>query len=226
MTSLPILPPDATLIGTLFRDTALQVTLLADGAAPPDAACWRERAMHLVPQLRSALTEHQVPDAMVDEICYAQCALLDEQALAQMARSSEAAWSVWAAEPLQVHFFGNYNAGEEVYQRIAALQQQATPSPLLVGSYRTMLSLGFIGRHSRLDAPERLAVCQGLDTLAGQPALPALQVAAGASRWLAFWRRYGLLGWTLTALLIVLLLWLLLGWHMSSLAGQLARGGT
>lgn len=225
MSSQSILPPDATLIGTLFRDTAMQVILLADGATPPDANSWRAHAIDMVAQLRSALHEHQVPEAMVDEICYAQCALLDEQALAQMARSNEAAWSVWAAEPLQVHFFGNYNAGEEVYQRIATLLLQPTPSPLLVGSYRTMLSLGFIGRHGRLDAPERLEICRALDGAAGQPALPSLQVAAGASRWLAFWRRYGLLGWTLTALLIVLLLWLLLGWHMSSLAGQLARGG-
>ena len=68
-------------IRALLRDTALEVSLLAQGPTDQSAFELRERCQQVVGDFDRALKAGQVPHDVREDAVYAQCGLLDETAL-------------------------------------------------------------------------------------------------------------------------------------------------
>lgn len=61
--------------------------------------------------------------------------------------ASDDGYLTWRRDPLQAHFFGTLNAGEELWERIRDILKETSPdTAVLTCLYRT-LQLGFVGQY-------------------------------------------------------------------------------
>ena len=154
MTTLTPLP-----LVALLRNTALEVSLLAQGAATVAVPQFRQRCLALVQEFENALeVRHASADVRHDAL-YAQCGLLDETVLMHL---PEEIRSQWEAHPLQVERFGKHDAGEHVFNRLSERMREAPPNVELLECYATVLGLGFKGRYAREGDSQRTAVIKAL----------------------------------------------------------------
>jgi type VI secretion system protein ImpK len=163
---------EASTMRALLRDTALQVSLLAQGATTDSVPNLRTRCLHLVHEFDASLEARHVPRDVKEDAVHAQCGLLDEMAMKHLSLDGR---SQWDAYPLQVERSGNHNAGEEIYERLA-VRMRETPSNIeLLECYAAILGLGFRGRYARDDNEhERAALMKALNAQIAK-ARPAAQ---------------------------------------------------
>ncbi len=140
-----------------LRDTASTVAALR-GDAPPSPE--RQDTDAQIAGLRETLRRQGHPTDVIDDAFYAQCALLDEAALAALAGGARDAW---AREPLQVRVFGRNDAGDELLRRIDARLREATPVLPLLAIFASVLGLGFRGRHAVADEAARASLVEAID---------------------------------------------------------------
>lgn len=146
----------------LLRNTALEVSLLAQGATAAAVPPLRQRCLELVQEFESALEERGAGADVKNDALYAQCGLLDEAVLNHLPEESR---SLWEALPLQVERFGKHDAGEHVFDRLAERMREAPPNVELLECYVTVLGLGFKGRYAREGEAPRAAVVKALSDL-------------------------------------------------------------
>jgi type VI secretion system protein ImpK len=145
-----------------LRETALYVSLLAQGGKFNAVGSLRERCLELVLEFEQTLDRCQVPVDVRDEAVYAQCALLDEVALSNLPPEERGEWE---AHPLQVERFGNYDAGERVFEQLNARMQETPPNVELLQCYAAILGLGFRGRYVREGDAARKVLIMSLQSL-------------------------------------------------------------
>lgn len=85
----PLTPP----LRELLRDTVLHLALIADGAGLPAPHCWRARCITLVDELTAAMRDAGYSDALIDEVGFAQCVLLDDATLRALPPERRNDWS-------------------------------------------------------------------------------------------------------------------------------------
>ncbi|CAB3751517.1 DotU family type IV/VI secretion system protein [Paraburkholderia solisilvae] len=162
MTTLAPLP-----LVALLRNTALEVSLLAQGATTMDVPQLRQHCLALVAEFDRALeARHAAADVRHDAL-YAQCGLLDETVLVHL---PEASRSQWEAQPLQVERFGKHDAGEHVFDRLSERMREAPPNIDVLECYAAVLRLGFKGRYAREGESQRVAVIKTLSDLLARSA--------------------------------------------------------
>lgn len=127
-----------------LKDTAFCISLLSTGSRPENFENWYKYCQDLVVQFSDNLRKDNYTDSEVEQLSYAQCALLDEIALKNLDYPDR---DEWEKRPLQVHFFQNYHAGETVCDRIETLVNENNPNPALIEGYLSILGLGFQGRY-------------------------------------------------------------------------------
>ena len=132
------------LIRSELRDTALTVSALSAGFSPEHASTWYEYGKTLVENLRKNLASSGRSAEEIEEISYAQCALLDEVALQNLQGSDR---EVWEMNPMQVHFFQSYNAGDVLCDKIEKLCKTGSANSLIAEAYLSVINLGFKGRY-------------------------------------------------------------------------------
>ncbi|MDO1509043.1 MULTISPECIES: DotU family type IV/VI secretion system protein [unclassified Neisseria] len=132
------------LIRSSLRDTALAISALASGAYPGKSSAWHAHCKKLVGQFKEKLTSEGFSAADIEQLSYAQCALLDEISLKYLQGHER---DVWEMEPLQVHFFQSYHAGDVLCDRIEELCKSASPNLKLAEAYLSIMNLGFHGRY-------------------------------------------------------------------------------
>jgi type VI secretion system protein ImpK len=213
--------PDTLTMRALLRDTALQVSLLKEGGTAGSVPKLRERCLQLVHAFDAALEARQVPRDVKQDAVDAQCGLLDEMAMTHLPVDDRPQWD---ACPLQVEHSGNHNAGEQVYERLAARMRETPSSIELLECYAAILGLGFRGRHARDGGErERAALIKALNEqiARSRPAGPSTFIVdtAGGSRF--DWLRH-VSPWAVAGLACVAagLIWFAWG---QSLDAQLAR---
>lgn len=143
---------DGASIRALLRDTALEVSLLLQDATERSAFDLRERCLRIVDDFDRALQVRQCPLDVLEDAVYAQCGLLDETALRCLPDDER---SKWDAHPLQVERFGNHDAGNRVYERIALRLREMPPKVALLECYAAVLGLGFLGHYAHKGEPRR-----------------------------------------------------------------------
>lgn len=195
-------------IDALLQDTYLLVVELQQKAAPKDGEELWKHCVAQVEQCRNNLINAGVSQRAVNQICYAQCALLDETVLRN---TSEQDHAVWAAKPLQAHFFSRHQAGEQLYEDMRESLAEPAPDLRVLTCYHRVLMLGFLGRYRTETAPEReqllAALNEHVEPFAAAGATPVLVIARGGS-----WRRWLNRPWLhlATAAVLLLGLWLVL----------------
>lgn len=132
------------LIRNAMRDTALAVSSLIVGAQPESPVSWYEYCKSLIERFKADLLEQNYSSEEIEKLSYAQCALLDEIALKYLQGSAR---DTWEMEPLQVHFFQSYHAGDVLCNRIEELCRSNQPNVKIAEGYLCAINLGFRGRY-------------------------------------------------------------------------------
>jgi len=118
---------------------------LRSGPDPGDADALRAQIDELVRGMEARATQSGTPAADVLQARYAIVAFLDELVL-------NSNWSIrdsWSGLPLQMHYFGDFAAGEEFYNRLEQVRASQDPRRVeLLDVFLSCLALGFRGRSS------------------------------------------------------------------------------
>ncbi|MCP3723248.1 DotU family type IV/VI secretion system protein [Paraburkholderia sp. CNPSo 3272] len=149
----------------LLRNTALEISQLAQGGTTDDVEDLRVQCRRLTDDFASAMEARKVPVDVARDALYMQCGLLDETVLAHLPAESR---PLWEATPLQVERYGEHDAGEQVYSQLAARMRAAPPNVDLLECYATVLGLGFQGRYAREGAAQRAAIIRALNEQLGK----------------------------------------------------------
>lgn len=209
-------------IERIFYPGWLMASQLRSGQEVRDGEGLYRRACRLMQEATSALTEAGYSDISRDHMLYALCALLDESVMNR--GTTDDGYLTWRRDPLQAHFFGTLNAGEELWERIRNLLKETAPDmAVLTCMYRT-LQLGFVGQYRAEDDERREDVVRALGERV--PAFTLSQdapIVARASR-LRSGRRLYWLSWIIgTAVLVGL--WFFLSSSLTELVSQTVRPG-
>lgn len=210
-------PSAITQAEQIFYPGWLMVSQLRSGQEVQDGKALYRRARQLVTQAREKLAEAGFDLAASDTMLYAFCALLDESVLNR--GKTDDGWRTWQQDPLQAHFFGTLNAGEELWERIREqLKSQVLDTVVLMCLYRT-LQLGFTGQYRTQDNERREDVVRALAehvppfTLA-QDAPVVVRASGRRSGRVMYWLSWG------AGIVALAALWFVLS---SVLAGQVAQ---
>ncbi|MDY1038588.1 type VI secretion system protein TssL, short form [Lelliottia sp. CFBP8978] len=213
---------DISVIERIFYPGWLMASQLRGGQEVREGEKLYRRACRLVQDARTALTEAGYSDISRDHMMYALCALLDESVLNR--GMTDDGYLVWHRDPLQAHFFGSLNAGEELWERIRNLLKETAPdTAVLTCLYRT-LQLGFVGRYRARDDERREDVVRSLSER-----VPAFSLAQDApivvrtSR-LRGGRRGYWFSWVIGAATLTAL-WFFLSSSLTDLVSQIVRPG-
>ncbi|EPN2807191.1 type VI secretion system protein TssL, short form [Serratia marcescens] len=215
-------PSDLRQLERIFYPGWLMVSQLRGGQEVRDGEGLYRQACRLVGDARSALTEGGYSEASSDHMIYALCALLDESVLNRGA--SDDGYLAWRRDPLQAHFFGTLNAGEELWERIRMLLKETAPdTAVLTCLYRTV-QLGFVGQYRAQDDDRREDVVRALSERVPPFALAQdAPIVARASR-LRSGRRLYWLSWISGAVALVAL-WFFLSFSLTEMVNQTVRSG-
>jgi len=206
------------LLPNAFRDTAFSVASLADNATSLSFVSFRAKCVAQVDALgRELRAAGHLPD-VVRDATYAQCALLDETALAQLKGPERDAWE---REPLQVEAFKSNDAGYELIDRIQQRLAEPRPKLALLHLFNSVLGLGFKGKFALSGADARLELMRALDQRIGESAGvdtsgTVVLTQNSTSRWSA---NVSPLCWVIGAVVVAGLVYLALGqWLTASIA--------
>src|SRR5476649_375782 len=206
------------LLPNAFRDTAFSVASLADNATSLSFVSFRAKCVAQVDALgRELRATGHLPDVIRDAT-YAQCALLDETALAQLKGPERDAWE---REPLQVEAFKSNDAGYELIDRIQQRLAEPRPKLALLHLFNSVLGLGFKGEFALSGADARLELMRALDQRIGESGSldtsgTVVLTQDGSRSWST---NVSPLGWVIGAVLVAGLVYLALGqWLTASIA--------
>lgn len=209
-------------IERIFYPGWLLVSQLRGGQEVHDGEGLYRRACRLVQEARTALTEAGFSHTSCDHMLYAMCALLDESVLNR--GTTDDGYLAWRRDPLQAHFFGTLNAGEELWERIRNLLKETAPDiAVLTCMYRT-LQLGFVGQYRARDDERREDVIRALSER-----VPAFTLAQDApivvrGSGLRGGRRLYWLSW-IVGVAVLAGLWFFLSSSLTELVSQMVRPG-
>jgi len=209
-----------SLIERIFFPGWLMVSQLRGGQEVRDGKELYRRACRLVQEARTALKDAGYSDTRRDHMVYALCALLDESVMNR--GTTDGAYLTWHRDPLQAHFFGTLNAGEELWERIRSLLKEPAPDiAVLTCMYRT-LQLGFVGQYRAQDDERREDVIRTLEER-----VPAYSLAQDApivvrSSHLSTGRRWYVLCWVVSAVALAAL-WFFLSSSLTEMVSQIIR---
>lgn len=209
-------------IERIFYPGWLMASQLRGGQEVHDGERLYRRACRLVQEARSALTDAGYSSLSRDHMVYALCALLDESVMNR--GTIDDGYVTWHRDPLQAHFFGTLNAGEELWEQIRNLLKETAPDvAVLTCMYRT-LQLGFVGQYRAQDNERREDVVRALGERVPTFLLAEdAPIVARVPR-LRNGRRWYWLTWIVAAVALVAL-WFFLSSSLTDLVSQIVRPG-
>lgn len=133
-------------IDELLRDTVLTVVSLREGSEITSASNLYKQCKQQITTLRDRLYKAQYSQDMIDDISYAQCALLDEVVLLCSRDSTKPRdYDEWLGAPLQVVFFNTHNAGYDLFDKVRARIRADKKESMVLNCFDRVLGLGFQG---------------------------------------------------------------------------------
>lgn len=209
-------PSGITQAEQIFYPGWLMVSQLRSGMEVKDGKALYRRARQLVTQAGEKLAEAGFSRADSDTMLYAFCALLDESVLNR--GTQDDGWCTWQQDPLQAHFFGTLNAGEELWERIREQLKSSVPDRVVLTCLYRTLQLGFTGQYRTQDDVRREDVVRALAERVppfslAQDAPVVVRASGRRSGRAMYWLSWG------AGIVALAVLWFVLS---SVLAGQVA----
>jgi type VI secretion system protein ImpK len=129
---------------------------MRDRARSAQFCCTYQGALKLFDEFEGRAKAERFEPEDIAAARYALAAFVDEVVL----RADWPGRDQWAEDPLQLHYFGTYLAGEGFFERLETLRSQAKARSEALAVYHQCLLLGFKGRYGiagedRLDALKR-----------------------------------------------------------------------
>jgi type VI secretion system protein ImpK len=147
-------------IDSLLQDSYLLVVELRQGASEPDGAELSALCVKQIEHVRERLNNAGLSQRSIDHISHAQCALLDETVLSCAEGKVHADW---ASKPMQAKFFSRHQAGESLYEDMREVLREPAPDRHVLTAFQRVLAIGFLGRYSDVNDPEREQLLAALD---------------------------------------------------------------
>ncbi|RKS86095.1 type VI secretion system protein ImpK [Orbus hercynius] len=130
----------------LLRDSILTVVQLKEGADIGSVSKLYKQCKKQITALRDRLQQAQYNQDIIDDISYAQCALLDEVVLLCSKDSNTPRdYDEWLGAPLQVVFFNTHNAGYDLFDKIRIRLRADKKETLVLNCFDRVLGMGFQG---------------------------------------------------------------------------------
>lgn len=211
-------------IDQLLQNTWLQVVSLRHGVSfqEREGRKYWQRCVADIESVQRVLKAADYSEQSCQHILYTQCAVLDETVKGRA--QEDDAYVQWCNSPLQTHFFGTLEAGNQLYERMRQVLREPAPDISVLTCFHRALMLGFLGGYASSSVPEREQLVAQLSERV--PAFdfsqtrPILALAPGRQvvrRWLNHWPvRLGL-----SAVVVALLWWGLDRWLDGLLSGLL-----
>jgi type VI secretion system protein ImpK len=138
-----------------LAELATEVSLFAlgmrDRAASAQFSGVHDGAMRLLEEFESRAKTERFDPGDIADAKFALAAFVDEVVLS-------AEWpgiEQWAEDPLQLHYFGTYLAGEDFFLKLDAIRSQAKARAGALNVYYQCLLLGFKGKYG-IESPDKL----------------------------------------------------------------------
>jgi len=213
----------AATIDALLQDSYLLVVELYQGRPVDNIKDLIALCTEQITHVRQQLSDAGMSQRSIDQISHAQCALLDETVLTQGGTDTNTSW---ADQPLQARFFGRYQAGEALYEEMRERLREPAPDLHVLTVFQRVLMLGFKGRYTHLNDPEREQLLAALDERVAPLDLDQrLKTQTSPRRWTRAWRRVRTsLGHSLAVVLVVALIWWGLDLALGNLVVSLTSG--
>lgn len=143
-------------IDELLRETVLTVVQLKEGTVISSVSHLYKQCKQQVMILREQLHAAHFSQEVIDDISYAQCALLDETVLLCSQNNKQAQnYDEWLGAPLQVVFFNTNNAGHDLFEKIRNRLRADKKEYLILSCFDRVLGLGFQGCYLNQPQMER-----------------------------------------------------------------------
>ncbi|POT57529.1 DotU family type IV/VI secretion system protein [Citrobacter amalonaticus] len=149
-------------IDALLQDTWLQVISLHHGPVFNDGegrVLW-ERCVADVERVQHALKDTGMDEPHRRHILTAQCALLDEAVKSRGVQDD--ACVQWYDVPLQGHFLGTMEAGDNLCDLMREVLREAAPDQAVLICFHRVMLLGFLGSYRTLNDPDREKLVKAL----------------------------------------------------------------
>lgn len=141
------------MIDRFFADTWLMVCQLRQGAEISDGKAFYRRVCEHIDKTRQQLTENNYSQDSIENMLYAQCALIDESVMNRATRDD--GYLQWIQSPLQAKYFNTLEAGDKLWDRLRNLLNEPAPNQDVLICFHRVITLGFVGKYRQTDAPER-----------------------------------------------------------------------
>ena len=139
-----------------LTELATEISLFALGmrerARSAEFGCVHRGALKLFDEFETRAKAERVDADDIAAVKYALAAFVDEIVL----RTDWPGRNQWADDPLQLHYFGTYLAGEGFFEKLDALRAQAAARSGALSIYHQCLQLGFRGKYGRAGEEDRL----------------------------------------------------------------------
>ena len=154
---------DASARSTTLTELATEIYLFALGmrgrARSAEFGCVHQGVLKLFDEFESRAKAERVDADDIAAVKYALAAFVDEIVL----RAEWPGRDQWADDPLQLHYFGTYLAGEGFFEQLDTLRSQVRTRAEALGIFHQCLQLGFRGKYGVAGEEDKLdALKKGL----------------------------------------------------------------
>ncbi len=149
-------------IDMLFADTWLMVCQLRQGAEISDGKTFYRRVCEHIDKTRQQLIEQSYSTLSIENMLYAQCALIDESVMNRNTRDD--GYLQWIQSPLQAKYFNTLEAGDKLWDRLRDLLNEPSPNQDVLICFHRVITLGFVGKYRQVSAPEREQIVEQLNS--------------------------------------------------------------
>ena len=147
---------DQSVRATTLTELATEIFVFALGmrerGRSAEFGCVSKGALKLFDELESRAKAERIDADDIAEVKFALAAFVDEIAL----RTDWPGRDQWADDPLQLHYFGTYLAGEGFFEHLERLRSQTGARSEALGIYSQCLQLGFRGKYGVAGEQDKL----------------------------------------------------------------------
>ncbi|EMS1063067.1 type VI secretion system protein TssL, short form [Providencia stuartii] len=140
-------------LDAIFAETWLMVSQLHQGTTISNGEAFYRRVCQHVDQTKQRLIEQGYSEQAIENMQYAQCALIDESVMNRSIQDE--GYQTWIQSPLQARYFNTLEAGDKLWDRLRHILNETSPNQDVLMCFHRVLTLGFVGKFRRTGDPER-----------------------------------------------------------------------